>query len=139
MACTVIRKDGYEQAYIYQKETDKPYDDVLSELQIAISENNFRVLGHSRVGKVIRDRDNIDFPDYDTIQFCNLSYAKSILLISPHAIRYMPCNAIIYKYQDKTVVMVHLLPDKTADNEFNKFANFINKQLKQIVDFAADQ
>jgi len=96
---------------------------VLAELQIAISENNFRVTGHSRVGKVIRDRGDKDFPDYDTIQFCNLSYAKSILSISPHAIRYMPCDAVVYKYQDKTIVSVHLLPDNT--NEQNLIDSLI--------------
>lgn len=40
----------------YQAETQKPYDDVLAELEIAIAEHNFRITGHSQVGKVIRDR-----------------------------------------------------------------------------------
>jgi len=60
----------------YQVKTGKSYDDVLAELQIAIAENNFRITGHSRVGQVIRERGAKDFPDYDTIQFCNLTYAR---------------------------------------------------------------
>jgi uncharacterized protein (DUF302 family) len=52
----------------YQAETNKPYADVLAELEIAISEQNFRITGHSRVGKVIRDRGSKDFPEYDTLQ-----------------------------------------------------------------------
>ncbi|WP_411727150.1 hypothetical protein [Methyloglobulus sp.] len=67
----------------YQVETRKPYDDVLAELEVAIAENNFRITGHSRVGKVIRDRGTKNFPEYDTIQFCNLTEAKTILLMSP--------------------------------------------------------
>jgi uncharacterized protein (DUF302 family) len=62
----------------YQAETNKPYADVLAELEIAISEQNFRITGHSRVGKVIRDRGSKDFPEYDTLQFCNLTHAKTM-------------------------------------------------------------
>ena len=65
----------------YQAETNKPYDDVLAELEIAISEHNFRITGHSRVGKVIRERGTQNFPEYDTVQFCNLTHAKTLLLI----------------------------------------------------------
>ena len=123
----------------YQVETLKPYDDVLSELELAISENNFRITGHSRVGKVIRDRSAKDFPEYDTIQFCNLTEAKTILLISPEAIRHMPCNVVTYQYQGKTIVRTHLLPTDTGNKELNRFSVRMNETLKKIVDFAAEE
>ena len=53
----------------YEAKTSKAYADVLAELKVAIAENNFRITGHSRVGKVIRKRGTVDFPEYDTIQF----------------------------------------------------------------------
>ncbi|MGZ8137132.1 MAG: DUF302 domain-containing protein [Methylococcaceae bacterium] len=120
----------------YQVETLKPYDDVLAELEIAIAENNFRITGHSRVGKVIRDRGAKDFPDYDTIQFCNLTHAKTILLIAPEAIRHMPCNVVVYQHQGKAIVSTHLLPTDTDNKELNAFSVKMNGILKQIVDFA---
>jgi uncharacterized protein (DUF302 family) len=51
----------------YQAETNKPYADVLAELEIAISEQNFRITGHSRVGKVIRDRGSIDYHQLEKV------------------------------------------------------------------------
>lgn len=123
----------------YQVETEKPYDDVLSELESAISDNNFRITGHSRVGKVIRERGEKNFPDYDTIQFCNLTYAKTILLLSPEAIRHMPCNVVMYKSQGKTIVMTHLLPTDTENEELNRFSHKMNELLKRIVDFAVEE
>jgi uncharacterized protein (DUF302 family) len=123
----------------YQVETLKPYNDVLSELELAISDNNFRITGHSRVGKVIRERGAKDFPEYDTIQFCNLTHAKTILLISPEAIRHMPCNVVTYQNQGKTIVRTHLLPTDTDNEELNRFSARMNEQLKQIVDFAVDE
>ena len=122
----------------YQAETDKPYADVLAELEIAISEHNFRITGHSRIGKVIRDRGTKDFPDYDTLQFCNLTHAKTLLLMSPHAVRHMPCNIVTYQYNGKTIVRTHLMPTDTDNSELNAFSGKMNSILKEIVDFAVE-
>jgi len=122
----------------YQAETEKPYADVLAELEIAISEHNFRITGHSRVGKVIRDRGTKDFPEYDTLQFCNLTHAKTLLLMSPHAVRYMPCNIVTYQFQGKTIVRTHLMPTDTDNPELNHFSADMNIMLKAIVDFAVE-
>jgi len=113
----------------YQAETEKPYADVLAELEIAISENNFRITGHSRVGKVIRDRGTKNFPDYDTVQFCNLTHAKTLLLMSPHAVRFMPCNVVTYQYKGKTIVRTHLMPIDSDNPELNAFFERMNNIL----------
>jgi uncharacterized protein (DUF302 family) len=123
----------------YEVATHKPYDDVLAELEVAIAENNFRITGHSRVGKVIRDRGTKNFPEYDTIQFCNLTEAKTILLMSPHAIRHMPCNVVAYQYQGKTIIRTHLLPTDTDNKALDEFSVKMNHVLKGIVDFAAEE
>ena len=123
----------------YQAETSKPYDEVLAELESAIAENNFRITGHSRIGKVIRDRGTKDFPDYDTIQFCNLTHAKTLLLMSPAAVRYMPCNVVLYQYQGKTIVRTHLMPTDTDNTELNRFSVKMNETLRSIVDFAVEE
>jgi uncharacterized protein (DUF302 family) len=123
----------------YQVETHKSYDDVLSELEVAISENNFRITGHSRVGKVIRERGSKNFPDYDTIQFCNLTEAKTILLMSPSTIHHMPCNVVMYQQGGKTIVRTHLLPTDTDNEELNAFSVKMNDVLKKIVDFAIEE
>ncbi|MGR8942523.1 MAG: DUF302 domain-containing protein [Gammaproteobacteria bacterium] len=125
-----------EYVLYYQAETRKPYDDVLDELKSAIAENNFRITAHSRVGKVIRERGDKDFPEFDTIQFCNLTHARTMLRISPETIKYMPCNVVLYQKQGKTIVRTHLLPTDTDNAELNRFSMTMNEKLKEIVDFA---
>ena len=128
-----------ERVDYYQVQTTKPYDEVLSELEIAIADHNFRITGHSRVGKVIRERGAQNFPEYDTVQFCNLTLARTVLEITPHAIAYMPCNVVTYQFDHKTIIRTHLLPEHSDNPELNRFAVGMNQQLKQIVDFAAEQ
>ncbi|MCK5830222.1 MAG: DUF302 domain-containing protein [Methylococcales bacterium] len=125
--------------HYYQAETQKAYDDVLAELEIAITENNFRITGHSKVGKVIRDRGSKNFPNYDTLQFCNLTHAKTLLLMSPHAVSYMPCNIVTYQFKGKTIVKTHLLPIDTNNKDLNEFSEKMNKILKEIVDFSVEE
>jgi len=123
----------------YQAETAKPYDDVLAELELAITENNFRITGHNHIGSVIRKRDNIAFPDYDTIQFCNLTLAKQMLEMSPAAVAYMPCNIAVRSEQGKVVIVTHLLPTDGPDGKLDAFFSEMNGKLKKIVDFAAEK
>jgi len=137
-SCAFQQPNG-EMIFHYQQETQKPYDDVLAELEIAIADHNFRITGHSRVGKVIRDRGTKNFPEYDTLQFCNLTHAKTLLLMSPHAVSYMPCNIVMYEFDGKTIVKTHLLPVDTDNNDLNEFSKKMNKILKQIVDFAVEE
>ncbi|MGR9100953.1 MAG: DUF302 domain-containing protein [Gammaproteobacteria bacterium] len=138
LASCALKPEG-EWVQYYQAETNKPYNDVLAELEIAIAEQNFRITGHSRVGKVIRKRENIEFPDYDTIQFCNLTHAKKMLLMSPHAVRHMPCNVVTYTYRGKVIVKTRLLPTDSDNPELNEFSAVMNDKLRQIVDFAAEE
>lgn len=121
----------------YQAETAaKPYADVLAELELAITERNFRITGHNKIGSVIREREHIDFPEYDTIQFCNLTLARQMLEISPEAVVYMPCNVTARTQNGKVVVTTHLLPTDTPEPRLNDFAREMNGKLKEIVDFA---
>ncbi|GAB6141978.1 hypothetical protein JCM14076_27070 [Methylosoma difficile] len=136
IACSCASQSKGEFIPYYQVTTQKPYDDVLAELEIAIAENNFRVTGHSRVGKVIRERGTADFPDYDTLQFCNLTHAKTILQMSPATIRYMPCNVVLYQDHGSTIVNIHLIPTDTDDEALKEFSVKMNETLRKIVDFA---
>jgi uncharacterized protein (DUF302 family) len=122
----------------YQAVSTKPYADVLAELELAITEQNFRITGHNHIGSVIRQRDNITFPDYDTFQFCNLTLARQMLEISPAAVAYMPCNIAVRSENGKVIVTTHLLPTDGPDAKLNAFFQGLNEKLKKIVDFAVD-
>lgn len=123
----------------YQAKTPKPYADVLAELKLAIAEHNFRITAHSSVGKIIRERSGAPFLDYDTLQFCNLTHAKTLLQLSPHSVRHMPCTIVAYRLNQQTLIKTRLLPTTTNNNKLNQFSAKMNAVLKQIVDFAVEK
>jgi hypothetical protein len=92
-----IKPPGKFMPY-YQVETGKPYDEVLAELEVAISENNFRITGDSRVGKVIRERGTLNFPEYDTLQFCNLTDFDVAGRYPPYAVQ---CRTLSRPWQNR--------------------------------------
>ncbi len=127
-----------EPAYYSAATRHKAYQDVLAELEIAITERNFRITGHNKIGSVIREREQIDFPDYDTLQFCNLTEARVMLELSPATVAWMPCNVAVRSEGDQIIVTTHLLPTDSLDPRLNDFARRMNEQLKAIVDFAVE-
>lgn len=140
LLCACATQHQYtEQVHYYQVKTEKLYEDVLAELKLAISEHNFRITAHSQVGKIIRQRGAINFPDYDTIQFCNLSRARKLLLLAADAVRHMPCNIVLYSDAGRVIVNARLLPVDTGNKALNQFSSQINQSLREIVDFAIEE
>lgn len=135
-ACMPVARPNPDSWYYEASTSNKSYADVFAELELAVTDRNFRITGHNKVGSVIRERGYHGFPDYDTLQFCNLSLAREMLLLEPAAIRYMPCNATVRSEAGKIYVSVHLLPTDSQNIRLNEFAKSMNLQLKEIVDFA---
>lgn len=127
-----------EPQYYSAQTSVKSYADVLAELEVAITERNFRITGHNKIGSVIRERDNIAFPDYDTLQFCNLTQARVMLEMSPASVAWMPCNVAVRSEAERVIVTTHLLPTDGSDPKLNDFALRMNKELRAIVDFAVE-
>ncbi len=122
---------------IYQKISNKEFDDIIEDLLIAIGEHNFRLNQHARIGKAIADREKIPFPATTVLHFCNLSYAKQLLEIAPDYLLRMPCRVSVRQKEDKTVLIeVWLLPED--DKRTKKFAKKINTILKEIVSYGAN-
>lgn len=125
-----------EETPDYQVETRKPFQEVVDDLKLAISEKNFRLTGHNQIGKAIRERDGQPFPDYDLLQFCNVGYAKDYLQLNPDGIRNMPCTVAVYVKNGTVIVSAHQLPTHTGRAELDQFDAKINGLLRDILNEA---
>lgn len=116
---------------------DKPFDDVLFELNFAITERNFRITGRNSIGAGLRKRGYEDFPDVEVVHFCSLELAREVLLLDPGYVAQMPCRITVHVDRDATVISVVLLPLDHPDERVNAFARRMNATLREIAAFAA--
>ncbi len=124
---------------IVRVETAKSFEDVIFELDFAITERNFRITGRNTIGKGLRDRGYDNFPDVEVIHFCNLEYAREVLIIDPGYVAQMPCRITVHVVEETTVISLILLPENHADERVNDFARRMNAILHDIVDFVIEQ
>jgi len=124
---------------ILRGETTESFDDVILELDFAITERNFRITGRNTIGKGLRERGYTDFPDVEVIHFCNLESAREVLLLDPGFVAQMPCRLTVHRQSDKTVISVILLPEDHADTRVNAFAHRTNALLREILAFVLEK
>ena len=124
---------------IYERTTRKTVTEVLEDVEFAISERNFRLTSQLHVGRGIRERDNIDFPDYEVILFCNLELARQMLELDPGYINYCPGRITVRRGGDTTHIAAPLLPELADQNEaLALLVRGINAQMRAIVDFGTE-
>ena len=124
---------------IYERTTQKTVTEVVEDVEFAISERNFRVTSQLHVGRGIRERDRIDFPDYEVILFCNLGLARQMLELNPAFINYCPGRVTVRRGGDKTYIAVTLLPEPAGqDAALATLVRDTNTQLRAMVDFGTE-
>jgi uncharacterized protein (DUF302 family) len=136
-ACTQTNPPSED--LIVRAVTNKSFDDVIFELDFAITERNFRITGRNTIGKGLRDRGYDDFPDVEVIHFCNLEYAHEVLLIDPGYVAQMPCRITVHTTRHATVISLILLPEDHPDERVNTFARRMNAILREIVNFVLEE
>lgn len=118
----------------YQKVSPYSFADTMMNLDVAISEFNYRIIHLSEIGQAIRDRGTEDYPLSTVVSFCNITYAHEMLEINPDLISDMPCIVAVRETSDnKVVVSTRLMEEAVEDDEQRTFAKKINQDLKKIV------
>lgn len=125
-------------APIVSGSTDKPFADVVDELEFAITERNFRITGSNKVGSGIRERGYPAFPDMEVIHFCSLEYAREVLTIDPEFIAQMPCRVTVHQQGSAVRVQMILLPEDHPDRRVREFARRMNGLLREILAYALE-
>lgn len=122
----------------YQVATDKTLEEVLDDAIFAITERNFRLTSHLHIGKAIRDRKNPDFPEYEVLLYCNLSYAQKMLEYDPDMINSCPGKITIRQNDQRVIITASLWPEQVKNHQLALQMQKMNSLTREIVDYAAD-
>jgi uncharacterized protein (DUF302 family) len=137
LAPAPVQAEAPPYEHVLRRTTDKPFADVVQELEFAITERNFRITGRNTIGSALRERGYEGFPDVEVIHFCNLEYAREVLLLDPGYVALMPCRVTVHEANGKRVVSLVLLPEEHPQAEVRAFAHRLNGLLREILDFVA--
>jgi uncharacterized protein (DUF302 family) len=135
LACSVLVSacESDTPSRIYEKESPYSFEDTILNLDIAISEYNYRIIHRSHIGQAVRDRGDTDFPLSTITSFCNITYAKEMMEINPVLINDMPCNIGVRQDEDKVIIGTKLMLEAVSDPGQQAFARKINTNLKGII------
>ncbi|MBD3634258.1 MAG: DUF302 domain-containing protein [Methylophaga sp.] len=119
---------------LYEQYSPYSFEDTILNLDIAISEYNYRIIHRSHIGQAVRDRGDKEFPLSTITSFCNITYAKEMMEINPLLINDMPCNVSVRETEDgKVIVGTKLMQEAVSDPAQKRFAEKINANLKAII------
>ncbi len=131
---TVISCSYNDNTKVYQQYSEYSFEETLLNLDLAISEHNYRIIHRSDIGQAVRDRGEKDFPLSTITNFCNITYAKEMIEINANLINEMPCTIAVREETNKGIVVSSRLMDEYTSNEQqNQFAIKINSNLKSII------
>lgn len=130
---------GYSgsQPQVYETNSGKTLQDILEDLEFAMTEHNLRIVDRLHIGEAIRLRGEDEFPDYEVIMYCNLTFAQKMLELEPEMINTCPGRVSVRGLEDSYVISAQLWPEQTANVELNRLMHELNNQLREIVDYSA--
>jgi uncharacterized protein (DUF302 family) len=125
---------------IYERSTAKPVAETVEDVEFAVTERNFRITGQLHVGKGIRERDRVGFPEHEVVLFCNLGVARRMLELDPGFINYCPGRVAVRESAGTTYISAPLLPESPGQgSELAALVRRINGLIREIVDYGTEQ
>ena len=128
-----------ENEQIYEKKSKKTFANVIQDAEFAITENNFRITNRLHIGKAIKERGSIDFPQNEVILFCNLTIAEEMLRIEPRYINYCPYKVTVTDSSEYVTIATRLLPLEMNNSKMSTVFETINQILRTVVEYAASE
>jgi len=127
-----------EEDNVYEKTAHKTLPDVLEDAEFSITEHNLRIVDRLHIGKSIRERGKVQFPEYEVILYCSLTFAEKTLTLKPDLINMCPGHISIRGTENAYTISAPLWPEHTGNTELNRLMHDMNTTLKTIVDYAAE-
>jgi uncharacterized protein (DUF302 family) len=124
----------------YEKDSSRPFDEVVADVEKLTAEKKFRVL-HIHNVKATLEEKGLKREPLKIIEICNAKFAHEALGRSMEVSLFMPCKISVYTEGGKTRLMA-MRPSAIADfmpeAGLNELANDVDKIVTEIVDRAAE-
>lgn len=121
----------------YEKKTGKSLQNILEDIEFAVTERNLRIVDRLHIGQGIRGRGYEDFPDYEIILYCNLNFARKMLELAPELVNTCPGRISVRQDNESYIISAVLWPEDNSNQQLNQLMYDMNVLVREIVDHAA--
>jgi uncharacterized protein (DUF302 family) len=134
--------ESVEDLTVRYTTTEIPYEDVVLNLELAITGRGFVIDNRSYIGKMLR-RTGKDlgfdievFANAQQFQFCPATYSRNMMEASPHNIAFCPYIISAYNLPDdpKTVYVSFRRPNIVGSRESQEALKAVDDLLKSLVE-----
>lgn len=123
--------------YTYKKQVNLDFEEAVEKTKQELQKQGFGILSEIDVKQKIKEKLNLDFPDYKILGACNPKYAHQALELEKELGVFLPCNVIVFEDNSKTFVSA-ILPTVQLGKVGNKDLDIIAKQVEQLLKTAID-
>lgn len=123
----------------YQMETDRPFDEVVTDVEKLTVEKSFRVLHVHDVQATLAEK-NLEREPLKIIEICNAKFAHEALGKDMRVSLFMPCKINVYTENGKTKIKAMrpaAIAEFMPDAGLNELAADVDQIVTEIVDRAA--
>lgn len=124
------------EKYGYKQFVDLPFPEAVSRLKDALKNEGFGVLTEIDLKAKFKEKLDKDFGEYLILGACNPSLAYGALEMDIDLGLLLPCNAVVYERDGKTVIALidaEKMLSVTGSDELAGLATEVNEKLKRAM------
>lgn len=129
------------KGYAFTRILDTSYEDAISRVTTALTEEGFGVLTEIDVKETLKKKLGVDFRKYVILGACNPPYAYQTLQTDLDVGLLLPCNVIVYETDDQKTYVSAINPVSALQvikkRELRKIAEEVSEKLKRVIDKVA--
>lgn len=122
---------------VYELSTSNSLAGILEDLEFALTERNLRIVERLHIGQAIQSRGKKNFPDYEVIMYCSLTFVEKILALDPALINACPGRITVRGGANAYIISAPLWPEQNGNPALDELMQHMNLMIHEIVDYAA--
>ncbi len=124
--------------YFNKTLTNLSFDEVVDKTTLALKEEGFGILTEIDIKTTLKNKLDVDFPNYKILGACNPPFAHKALLAENKIGTMLPCNVIVRETEDGNFEVAAVDPIASMMSVENKdlgnIADEVRKKLKKAID-----
>ena len=125
-------------SYSISKEVDLSYNEALDKVTDELKKEGFGILTEIDVKNTLKEKLDLDVPNYKILGACNPPFAHKALQAEPGVGLLLPCNVIVYESEEgvTTVAAINAqaMLGVIGRDDIEPIAKEVNDRLKRVID-----